>query len=381
MKGDFDNDGRIGIADFVKFAACYGSKKGDAKYSPLGDFNDDGKINIFDFVLFAKNYGKTIHKWTDPPYDSVGWSALRANGSRNESKGLSQAMRWQSRPHHYRLCTDRVDAAAQRAAMLAKLSDPNTKYYFTDAHGSGTIAWDEWVANKPHNEVLWAYKSQGGNESIEHAMANRPPITLAVLWHCHAIGSTGSSGWVKVLTKGKTAGTCVVGFCALEFAPEPIRSYAFAIISNFLKYLDTKRDLSFKQAFDLACKIYPDAVPYVKFAGDASDTFKPNWDNAIQKPKVSDIAITSIASDTADVELMLDGLGGADGVVSCARIRKPNVQATYTNSNWKTSPQKLTFTLNLLPGCKYKVMLYAYNSLGYGKIGYAFPGISFSTKG
>ncbi len=381
MKGDFDGDGHLGIGDFVKFVACYRSKKGDTKYDPRADFNDDGKVNIFDFVHFAKNYGKTEHKWTNPPYNSVGWSALKGDGSRKESKGLSRAMRWQSRPYHYRLCTDRADAAAQRAAMLAKLADSDTKYYFADAHGSGTIAWDEWVANKPHAQILWAYESQGGEESIEHAMADRPPITLAVLWHCHAMGSTVTSGWVKSLTKGKKVGTCVVGFCALEFAQEPIRSHAFAIISNFLKYLDTKRDLSFKQAFDLACEIYPAAVPYVKFAGDTSDAFKPNWDTALQKPKVSDIAVTSIGYDTADLELMLNGLGGAAGIISCARIRKPNALETYTNSNWKTNPQKLTFTLNdLLPGREYTVMLYVNNSLGFGKIGHAFPGISFTTS-
>jgi len=68
MKGDFDNDGKIGIHDFVRFASCYNSKKGDKKFDSRADFNNDGKVNIFDFVLFAKVYGKTYQKILHLPF-------------------------------------------------------------------------------------------------------------------------------------------------------------------------------------------------------------------------------------------------------------------------------------------------------------------------
>ena len=55
--GDFDGDGHIGLADFVDFAAAYGSSTGDPDYDAIGDFDDDGEIGLADFVEFAAVYG------------------------------------------------------------------------------------------------------------------------------------------------------------------------------------------------------------------------------------------------------------------------------------------------------------------------------------
>ena len=56
-KGDFDGDGDIDLADFVEFAAAYGSSTGDANYNVIGDFDDSGDIGLADFVEFAAVYG------------------------------------------------------------------------------------------------------------------------------------------------------------------------------------------------------------------------------------------------------------------------------------------------------------------------------------
>jgi len=56
-KGDFDSDGDIDLADFVEFAAAYGSSTGDANYNVIGDFDDSGDIGLADFVEFAAVYG------------------------------------------------------------------------------------------------------------------------------------------------------------------------------------------------------------------------------------------------------------------------------------------------------------------------------------
>jgi len=56
-KGDFDSDEDIDLADFVEFAAAYGSSTGDANYDAIGDFDDSGDIGLADFVEFAAAYG------------------------------------------------------------------------------------------------------------------------------------------------------------------------------------------------------------------------------------------------------------------------------------------------------------------------------------
>jgi len=56
-KGDFNGDGVIGLADFVDFAAAYGSSTGDANYNAVGDFDDSGDVGLADFVDFAAAYG------------------------------------------------------------------------------------------------------------------------------------------------------------------------------------------------------------------------------------------------------------------------------------------------------------------------------------
>ncbi len=56
-KGDFNSDGVIGLADFVEFAAAYGSSTGDSNYNAIGDFDDSGDVGLADFVEFATAYG------------------------------------------------------------------------------------------------------------------------------------------------------------------------------------------------------------------------------------------------------------------------------------------------------------------------------------
>jgi YVTN family beta-propeller protein len=54
---DFDQNGRVDFADFVRFARSFGMVSGDEGYDDLLDLNDDLQINFSDFVLFAATYG------------------------------------------------------------------------------------------------------------------------------------------------------------------------------------------------------------------------------------------------------------------------------------------------------------------------------------
>ena len=55
--GDLDDDGTVGFADTLLFAASFGSTGSDPDYEPRSDFNKDGVINFTDFLNFAGLFG------------------------------------------------------------------------------------------------------------------------------------------------------------------------------------------------------------------------------------------------------------------------------------------------------------------------------------
>ena len=55
---DFDEDGVVDFADFVKFAGRFGAVRGDEKYEDRFDLDGDGSIGFPDFLIFAGNFGK-----------------------------------------------------------------------------------------------------------------------------------------------------------------------------------------------------------------------------------------------------------------------------------------------------------------------------------
>ena len=57
---DFDGDGTVGFADFVLFAARFGSRQGEEAYDAGYDLDSDGEVGFSDFVLFARNFGREV---------------------------------------------------------------------------------------------------------------------------------------------------------------------------------------------------------------------------------------------------------------------------------------------------------------------------------
>lgn len=55
---DFNGDGTVGFADFIRFAANFGRSQGDADYDSRYDLDGDGAIAFGDFVIFAGAFGK-----------------------------------------------------------------------------------------------------------------------------------------------------------------------------------------------------------------------------------------------------------------------------------------------------------------------------------
>ena len=56
---DWDGDGAVGFADFVKFAARYGYRRGQAGYDQRYDLDSDGIVGFSDFLILAGAFGQS----------------------------------------------------------------------------------------------------------------------------------------------------------------------------------------------------------------------------------------------------------------------------------------------------------------------------------
>jgi len=54
---DFDDDGMVGLDDWLVFARAFGTQRGDLGYDRLADLNADGGIGIPDYLGFAQAFG------------------------------------------------------------------------------------------------------------------------------------------------------------------------------------------------------------------------------------------------------------------------------------------------------------------------------------
>lgn len=57
ITGDFNGDAAVSFADFLLFAAAYGSKSGDTSFDSQFDLDDKGSVDFADFLAFAAAYG------------------------------------------------------------------------------------------------------------------------------------------------------------------------------------------------------------------------------------------------------------------------------------------------------------------------------------
>ncbi|MFH1460186.1 MAG: C25 family cysteine peptidase [Candidatus Omnitrophota bacterium] len=62
--GDFNQDGRVDMQDWLMFSSAWGAVKGDENYNAQVDLDSDGKINILDQQIFSTNWGTTDYSGT-----------------------------------------------------------------------------------------------------------------------------------------------------------------------------------------------------------------------------------------------------------------------------------------------------------------------------
>ena len=61
LTGDFDDDGQVGITDFLIFVEAFGTQSGQENFDPKFDLDSDGRVGISDFLIFVNSFGKPVN--------------------------------------------------------------------------------------------------------------------------------------------------------------------------------------------------------------------------------------------------------------------------------------------------------------------------------
>ncbi len=61
---DFDNDGTVGISDFLLFVDAFGTSPESENWDAKFDLNSDGTVDVQDYLLFVDQFGNTVSRKT-----------------------------------------------------------------------------------------------------------------------------------------------------------------------------------------------------------------------------------------------------------------------------------------------------------------------------
>ena len=75
---DFDEDGVVGVPDFLLFVDVFGSMRGDGRYEEKYDLDENGVIGVSDFLIFVEDFGKEVSSSGDAEMVSIPDMNLRA---------------------------------------------------------------------------------------------------------------------------------------------------------------------------------------------------------------------------------------------------------------------------------------------------------------
>jgi hypothetical protein len=134
------------------------------------------------------------------------------------------------------------------------ISDPNITYFYEIAHSGGEPTRFQTNGDKVFYTV---------NE-LNEDMANREPMTLAVLCSCEAMRDTGPGTLSYGFRKGETKDTITIGYVGMGGCP----GWYDSLDWQECLFLNIDRGFTIKNAFDLACSLFPRISDCVVFVGD-----------------------------------------------------------------------------------------------------------------
>ena len=134
------------------------------------------------------------------------------------------------------------------------VSNPDIKYFYEIAHSGGLPTRFQTNADNVYYTA----------DQLKEDMKNRDSINLAILCSCEAMQDTGPETLSYEFRKGETQDTVTIGYVGMGRCPGWSNSLDWQ--DAMFTYID--RGHTFKQAFNLACSIYPEIADCVVFVGD-----------------------------------------------------------------------------------------------------------------
>ena len=78
---DFDDDGIVGVEDFLLFVGKFGTRQGDGKYEAKYDLDGDGQVGVSDFLVFVGFFGQSTVPNEAPILRRIGDQGVPKGGS------------------------------------------------------------------------------------------------------------------------------------------------------------------------------------------------------------------------------------------------------------------------------------------------------------
>ena len=151
-----------------------------------------------------------------------------------------------------------------RENYIATIADPEVKMYFCGAHGDSS-GFDFGY----HCPSIY-YRH------IEEAMANRAPIPLILMLHCHAMNETGEGTLTHAFTKGLNQDVVVIGTKHVTLDPCcPCEAFSLIFLPYFLETIINNPTKKLKEIYDEGVDLCPEWMPdHIEFVGDETLTLE-----------------------------------------------------------------------------------------------------------
>jgi len=151
-------------------------------------------------------------------------------------------------------CDNTISLASPSIEEISNIiQDPEVTFFYELAHSQG-------LPTRFQNARLSFYRAS----QLKKDMANRQPMKFAFIGSCEAMILTGPGTLSYEFRKGYTEGTVTIGYFLMDKCPGWGDSVSWQ--NKLFEEMYTGKTI--KQAFDLACEIYPDMTCGVRFVGD-----------------------------------------------------------------------------------------------------------------